>query len=95
MFHNEPDMEMSRKSRSTALLSTGSYPDVHSWYSLPKTSVCRCAICNLEVWLLGEIAAIRPETATKRNLCPMSSDRIPLMCPELHQALSWRTHNRL
>jgi hypothetical protein len=67
-------MEMSRKSRSTALLSTGSY---------------------LEVWLLGEIAIIRPDTAIKRNLCPMSGDRIPLMCPELHQALQCKTSDKL
>jgi hypothetical protein len=88
-------MEMSRKSRSTALLSTGSYLDVHSWSPLPKTSVCRCAVCNLEVWLLGEIAVIRPATAAKRNLCPMSGDRIPLMCPELHQALQWKISDKL
>jgi hypothetical protein len=88
-------MEMSRKSRSTALLSTGSYLDVHSQYSLPQTSICRCAVCDLEVWLLGEIAVIRPDTAIKRNLCPMSGDRIPLMCPELHQALQCKTSDKL
>ena len=86
---------MSRKSRSTALLSTGSYLDVHSQYSLPQTSICRCAVCDLEVWLLGEIAVIRPDTAIKRSLCPMSGDRIPLMCPELHQALHRKTSDKL
>jgi hypothetical protein len=88
-------MEMSRKSRSTALLSTGSYLDVHSRYPLPQTSICRCAVCDLEVWLLGEIAVIRPDTAIKRSLCPMSGDRIPLMCPEFHQALQCKTSDKL
>jgi hypothetical protein len=32
--------------------------------------MCRCAVCELEVWLQGEIAVIRPDTETKRNLCP-------------------------
>jgi hypothetical protein len=47
-----------------------SYPDVHSWYSLPKTSVCRCAICELEVWLQGEIAVIGTDMATKETCAP-------------------------
>jgi hypothetical protein len=88
-------MEMSREPRSTALLSTGSDPDAHSRYPLPQTSMCRCAVCDLEVWLLGEIAVIRPDTAIKRSLCPMSGDRIPLMCPELHQALQCKTSDKL
>ena len=67
-------MEMSHKFRSTARLSTGRYLDVHSWHPLPRISMYRCAVCELEVWLQGEIAVIRPDTATKRNLCPMSSD---------------------